>query len=104
MLVPGAGEVPLVVAPDPDDPGLAEIRVPGTVAGRPYPFLLDTGARVSPVVRDKRTSTLAVLGRHAVSGLLATRDVDHVELPHRVAATWSVTARPGPVPGAVPGR
>jgi hypothetical protein len=36
--------MPLIIEPDLDDPDCAEVLVDGTVAGRPYRFLLDTGA------------------------------------------------------------
>jgi hypothetical protein len=38
------GRLPLIVEPDPDGPGFASVYVDGTVAGRVYRFLLDTGA------------------------------------------------------------
>jgi hypothetical protein len=38
----GMRQVPLVIVPEPDDPGCATVMVDGTVAGRPYRFILDT--------------------------------------------------------------
>jgi hypothetical protein len=38
------GEFKLIIIPDPDEPEAAEVYVDGHVGGRPYRFLLDTGA------------------------------------------------------------
>ncbi|HET9719037.1 MAG TPA: retropepsin-like aspartic protease [Solirubrobacteraceae bacterium] len=34
----------LIIEPDPDEPGCAEVRIDGTIAGRHHRFMLDTGA------------------------------------------------------------
>ena len=34
--------IPLIVEPDSDDPECAEVMVDGSIAGRPYRFVLDT--------------------------------------------------------------
>jgi Aspartyl protease len=51
-------QVPLVIEPDPDDPGCAAVMVDGTVAGRPYRFLLDTGAARTQLETDEYTTAL----------------------------------------------
>jgi predicted aspartyl protease len=42
--------IPLIVEPDPDDPGCASLFVDGTISGRPCRFLLDTGASRTQVL------------------------------------------------------
>ena len=51
--------IPMIVEPDRDDPGCANVMVDGTIAGRPYRFVLDTGTARTHVVADNFTTTLA---------------------------------------------
>ena len=51
--------VPLIVEPDPDDPDCAAVMVDGTIAGRPYRFILDTGAARTQVEADEYTAALS---------------------------------------------
>ena len=64
-------ELKLIVVPDPDEPDGALHYVMGQIDGRPYRFLLDTGAGSSQVVSDDYTSTLAVVDMHHSSGVFA---------------------------------
>ena len=50
--------MPLIIEPDPDDPGCATVMVEVTVAGRPYRLVLDTGAARSQLEADDYTSGL----------------------------------------------
>jgi hypothetical protein len=54
----------LVVVLDADDPDYAEVYVDGSVAGRPYRFLLDTGAARTQVVADPFLLAFAREGHH----------------------------------------
>lgn len=54
--------VPLIIEPDPDDPGCAMVLVDATVAGRPYRMVLDTGAARTQLEADEYTSALPVTG------------------------------------------
>jgi hypothetical protein len=54
-------QVPLVITPEPDDPGCATVMVDGTVAGRPYRFILDTGAARTQLVADAYTAALSAV-------------------------------------------
>ncbi len=48
----------LIIEPDPEDVEAAQVFVDGTIDGRPYRFLLDTGAARTCVQFDAYTSTL----------------------------------------------
>lgn len=88
--------IPLIIAPDPADPGCATVMVDGTVAGRPYRFILDTGAVRTQLEADAYTSALpAVVGEVSSSVFGARADpivtvTDVVVGPLR-AATLDVT-------------
>jgi hypothetical protein len=53
--------VPLVIAQEPDDPGCATVMVDGTVGGRPYRFILDTGAARTQLEADEYTAALSAV-------------------------------------------
>jgi gag-polyprotein putative aspartyl protease len=53
---------------DPDDRDCAVPIVSGTVSGRPYQFLLDTGAARSTMACDQYTCSLPEVGEHASHG------------------------------------
>jgi len=76
--------IPLIVEPDPDDPECAEVMVDGSIAGRPYRFLLDTGAARTHVVADDFTTNLAKYGKHNSSGVFAVASNPLVTLPELV--------------------
>jgi hypothetical protein len=54
--------LPVRIQPDPDDPDCAVPFVDGTVAGRPYQFVLDTGAARTTMLADEYTAGLAPIG------------------------------------------
>lgn len=69
-------QVPVIIEPEPDDPGAAAVLVDGTVAGRPYRFILDTGAARTQLAADDYTAALPVVGREDSSGALGGRSAD----------------------------
>ena len=71
-------QVPLIIEPDPDDPGCATVMVDATVAGRPYRLVLDTGAARSQLEADDYTSGLMPLGEDSSSGAFGGRVTDTV--------------------------
>jgi hypothetical protein len=64
-------KVPLILQPDPEDPDAALFMIDGTVAGRPYRFLLDTGALRTQMDADDYVSALPVVAEHTSSGTFA---------------------------------
>jgi len=64
----GLSQVPLIIEADPDDPDSATIMVDGRVAGRPYRFVLDTGAARSQLEADEYTSALDAVPGETSSG------------------------------------
>jgi predicted aspartyl protease len=71
-------QVRLIITPEPDDPGSAHALVDGTVAGRPYRFILDTGAARSQLEADEYTGALPVLSHDQSSGALGGSAADPV--------------------------
>jgi hypothetical protein len=66
------GRVPLIIEPDPDDPGCASVMVDGTAAGRPYRFMLDTGAVRTQLETDEYTATLSLVASESSGGALSS--------------------------------
>ncbi|HET9896165.1 MAG TPA: aspartyl protease family protein [Streptosporangiaceae bacterium] len=66
-------QIPLIIEADPDDPDCAAVMVDGTVAGRPYRFILDTGAARTQLEADEYTSTLEVVRDGSGSGVFASQ-------------------------------
>jgi hypothetical protein len=64
--------VPLILQPDPEDAAAALFMIDGTVAGRPYQFLLDTGAARSQMDADDYISALPAVAEHTSSGAFAS--------------------------------
>lgn len=73
--------VPLVVEIDRDEPDCATVMVDGTIEGRDYRFILDTGAARTHVVGDPSLAGLPRHGSHRPSGLGGARDDDLLFLP-----------------------
>jgi gag-polyprotein putative aspartyl protease len=61
----------LIIEPDPDDPGCASVMVDGTAAGRPYRFMLDTGAPRTQLETDEYTATLSQVASENSGGALS---------------------------------
>ena len=66
------GAIPLIIEPDPEHPECAAILVDGTIAGRAYRFILDTGAHRSQVEADEYTTTLSPIADDTSSGAFAS--------------------------------
>ncbi|MFN8378529.1 MAG: retropepsin-like aspartic protease [Anaerolineae bacterium] len=75
-----SNRIPVVVVPDTDEPGAAELYVDGTVNGREYRFLLDTGAARSSIAADAFTASLPALGTHHSSGVFSATQDDLVSV------------------------
>ena len=84
-------QVPLIIEPDPDDPDFASVLVQATVAGRPYPMLLNTGAARSQLVADEYTLSLSPVHEDSSSSAFGREVTDPV-----VTVTDLVA---GPLPG-----
>jgi predicted aspartyl protease len=95
-------QIPLIIHAEPDDPDCATIMVDGTVAGRPYRFILDTGAARTQLEADEYTCTLVATPGENSSGAFASHSDPIVTVtdvavgPLRVA-TLDVT-RVSPIP------
>jgi hypothetical protein len=61
----------LIIEPDPDDGDCATVLVDGTVAGRPYRFVLDTGAARTQLETDEYTATLSQVSSDSSGGALS---------------------------------
>jgi predicted aspartyl protease len=71
-------QVPLIIEPDPDDPGCAAVLVDGTVAGRSYRFVLDTGAARTQLEADEYTTALTAAGEDTSFGAFGGSAADPV--------------------------
>ncbi|AEV86634.1 hypothetical protein ACWT_5617 [Actinoplanes sp. SE50] len=83
--------VPLIVEPDRDEPGCAAVLVDGTIAGRPYRFILDTGAGRTSIVADAELARLPRRGSQQSSGLVGTSTADLLILPELTVGPLSWT-------------
>lgn len=63
--------IPLIIDAEPDDPEDVIVLVDGTVAGRPYRFVLDTGAWRSQLEADEYTCSLEAKPGEGSSGVFA---------------------------------
>lgn len=73
--------MPLVIEPDPDNPGCAAVRVDAAVDGRTYRFLLDSGAPRTHMRSDPWIDALPSDTRHESSGVFAATSADVIVLP-----------------------
>jgi predicted aspartyl protease len=71
----------VIVQPDAEDVDAAEVFVDGAIGGRPYRFLLDTGAARSSVRYDDYTATFASVGTDTSSGVFASGSQDLITVP-----------------------
>jgi hypothetical protein len=99
------GELPLIIEPDQDDPDFAAVMVDGTIAGRPYRFMLDTGAARSQVEADEYTAALAPVGSYDSPGAFALETNPVITITDLVvgplhAATLDVSRVP-PIPSSM---
>ena len=95
-------QIPLIIEAEPDDPDCATVMVDGTVAGRPYRFILDTGAARTQLEADDYTSTLEPMPGESSSGVFASRSDPVVTVtdvavgPIRVATLDVACVTPAP--------
>ncbi len=75
------GELILIIQPDADEVDAAEVLVDGRIGGRPYRFLLDTGAARTSVARDDYTFSYASSEQNASSGVFAPTRDDLITVP-----------------------
>jgi predicted aspartyl protease len=71
----------VIIQQDAEDEDAAEVFVDGAIGGRPYRFLLDTGAARSCVGYDDYMATFASVGTDASSGVFAGSSRDLVTVP-----------------------
>lgn len=74
------GILPLLIHPDPDDTQAAELYVDGLLDGRPYRFLLDTGAARTRVLVDPYTDSFPSHQTHSSSGVFARSSNDLITI------------------------
>ena len=72
---------PLIIEPDPEDVDAAQVLVDATLDGRPYRFLLDTGAARTAIQLDEYTATFDPVGTHASSGVFAPVSEEVIVVP-----------------------
>jgi hypothetical protein len=65
-------ELPLLIEPDEDDEGCALYLVDGSIGGRPYRFMLDSGGVMSQVTADDYTTPLPVVRMDTSHGVHAS--------------------------------
>ncbi len=71
----------LIIVPDPEEAEAAELYVEGTVGGKPYRFLLDTGAARSRVEWDDYTAPFTSAEKNDSSGVFARSSEDIITVP-----------------------
>ncbi len=74
-------DVPLIIEPDAEELEAAEVLVEGSVGGRPYRFLLDTGAANTRIALDAYTVGFDSLERSPTSGLFRQGTDDVIRVP-----------------------
>lgn len=72
--------IELVIKPDEDEPGAAEVLVEGSLDGRARQFLLDSGAARSNVLLDEQTSQYPSVATAESSGLFSSSQYDVIEI------------------------
>ena len=90
-------QIPLIIEAEPDDPDCAVVMADGTVAGRPYRFIVDTGAARTQLEADEYTCALEAAPGEPSSGAFASHSdpvvvtVTDVAVGPLRAATLDVT-------------
>ena len=96
------GHIPMVIQPDPEDPEGAAVLVDGTIAGRAYRFILDTGSTRTQVEADDYTSGLHPIAADISSGSFASETYSIVTISDLavgpVAAASLDVTRAQPIP------
>jgi hypothetical protein len=73
--------IPIIVVPDPDTPGCADVKIDIEVAGRTYRCELDTGAARTTLVSDDYLASLPAAGQDASASAFSARTDDLVRIP-----------------------
>lgn len=93
----------LIIERDPDEAEAAEVCADGAVGGRPYRFLLDTGAARSSIIADDYTAAFEPVGTNHSSGVFAPITDELITVPSLsigpVARQHFTLARSAPGPG-----
>src|SRR5260370_38116543 len=74
-------DVPLIIEPDAEELEAAEVLVEGSVGGRPYRFLLDTGAANTRIALDAYTVGFDSLERSPTAGVFRQGTDDVIRVP-----------------------
>jgi hypothetical protein len=80
-IVRRVNEIALIIERDEQDVEAAEVLVDGTIGGKSYRFLLDTGAARSSITFDDYTSQFASSEQISSSGVFATSSDDLISVP-----------------------
>ena len=72
----------LIIQPDAEEIGAAEVYVEGAVGGNPYRFLLDTGAAKTRIQFDEYTSTFPSTEQDSSAGVFARSSEDMITVPN----------------------
>jgi hypothetical protein len=95
----------LIIRPDTDDPDAAEVLVEGTLGGRPYTFLLDTGAAMSAVACDDYTSRFEVVSSRESNSAFSRGSQEIVKVPEiSLSPIKKINIEMARFPAGVPGR
>jgi hypothetical protein len=71
----------LIIQPDATEPDAAEVLVDGSIDGKPYRFLLDTGAASTCVTADPYIAQFESTQQRSSSGLFAKSNDDLITVP-----------------------
>lgn len=74
-------EFSLIIVPEEDESEGASVYIEGTIGGRPYRFLFDTGAGKTSVVHDEYTDTFGAVEKRESSGTFAKHADDLIIVP-----------------------
>ncbi|HEX3051495.1 MAG TPA: retropepsin-like aspartic protease [Aggregatilineaceae bacterium] len=74
-------EIKLIIKPDEEEAGAAEIFVDGRIDGRAYRFLLDTGAANTCLIWDEYTAAFDSTEQRQSSGVFQTSRDDFIMVP-----------------------
>jgi len=86
-------QVPIIVVPDPETPGSADVKVDIEVGGRRYRCELDTGAARTTLVSDEYLASLPACGTDSSARAFSAHNDDLVTIPGLAVGPLSV----GPV-------
>jgi hypothetical protein len=73
--------IPIIVVPDEDTPGCADVKIDIEVSGRSYRCELDTGAARTTLLSDEYLASLPVSGRDFSAGAFSASTDELVRIP-----------------------